>query len=241
MIDTILLDLDGTLLQFLQNEFIDAYLSEISKVFANLGLDAESAIAAVWIGTKAMIQGGGSKSNRERFWQRFSEHLGIGSERLPEVEAACDSFYSNGFDAVKSVLTPSDIPKRLVHAMKQKGYGMVLATNPLFPLCAVETRLGWTGLKARDFLLVTHYANSAYCKPDPGYFREIFSKINKAPECCLMAGNSPSEDMVAGSLGADTFLVTDCLENQAGADVSIYRRGTLSELEVYLTSLPDIK
>ena len=55
-----------------------------------------------------------------------------------------------------------------------------------------------------------------------------------------MAGNSPAEDMVAGALGAETFLVTDCMENEAGVDVSSYRCGTLAELESYLTSLPDI-
>ena len=151
------------------------------------------------------------------------------------VEAACDDFYTNEFDAVKSVLTPSDISKRLVRRLSEKGFCLVLATNPLFPACAVTTRLRWAGLEPKDFQLITHYSNSSYCKPNPEYYREIFSKIGKAPEQCFMAGNNPLEDMAAGDLGCETFLVTDCLENESGADISMHRRGSLAELEDYLS------
>jgi hypothetical protein len=54
-----------------------------------------------------------------------------------------------------------------------------------------------------------------------------------------MAGNSPAEDMCVGALGAETFLVTDYLENEAGLDITTFRRGTLAELEQYLLSLPE--
>ena len=240
MINTILFDLDGTLLNFSQKDFLGIYFSELAKVFARLGMDAETSIAAVWVGTKAMILNDGGMLNMQRFWQGFGQHLGISGDQLAEVEAACDSFYTNEFNVVKAILKPSEIPKRLVHAMAAKGYDVVLATNPLFPQCAVETRLGWTDLAIDDFLLVTHYANSSFCKPNPDYFREVFTKIGKSPEQCIMAGNNPAEDMVAGKLGAETYLVTDCLENEAGTDVEAFRKGSLSELEEYLMSLPNI-
>jgi len=239
-LNTILLDLDGTLLRFSQDAFLGAYLPLLKKVLAELDLEADHAIEAVWAGTKAMARNDGSRLNKARFWQVFSEHMGLAGESLARVETACDSFYSNAFNAVRSVLIPSDIPSRLVPALTAKGYCVVLATNPLFPLCAVESRLGWTGLESRDFTLVTHYANSSFCKPSPGYFQEIFTQIGRVPEQCLMAGNSPAEDMAAGLLGAATFLVTDCLENETGMDISAFRSGTLAELDAYLMSLPDI-
>jgi len=172
MLDTILFDLDGTLLHFSQDEFIGAYFAELSKVFIKLGLAPETSIEAVWVGTKAMMKGGGHEFNTHRFWRGFAEHMGLDQERRNIVEAACDSFYTNEFNAVKSVLKPNDIPKRLLREMAQKGYCLVLATNPLFPLCAVESRLGWAGLGTRDFRLVTHYANSTFCKPNPGYYHK---------------------------------------------------------------------
>ena len=239
MLDTIMFDLDGTLLQYYQQEFIDVYFAELGKVFVRMGMDPERSIKGVWAGTKAMVLNDGSVLNIERFWHVFSEYMGLTGEPLRSVEAACDRFYSNEFNAAKVVMRPSEIPKRIVREMASKGYDVVLATNPMFPQCAVESRLGWTGLEIQDFKLVTHYSNSTFCKPNTEYYREILGKISKSPVQCLMVGNNPVEDMCAGLLGMETFLVTDYLENETGADISAFRRGTLAEMEAYLVALPD--
>ena len=240
MIDTVMFDLDGTLLRFTQEAFIEAYFARLSKVFARLGLDAEMSVKAVWAGTKSMMLNDGTQTNAERFWYTFSESMSLTVGQRIDVEAACDDFYTNEFDSVKSVLMPGGVSNRLVRALTAKGYGVVLATNPLFPACAVTTRLRWVGLEPEDFIFVTHYTNSTYCKPNHKYYQEVFAKINRKPEQCFMAGNNPVEDMSVGELGAETFLVTDCLENETGADISVYQRGTLAELEVRLMSMPDI-
>jgi len=233
-------DLDGTLLQFLQDDFLEVYFNELSRVFTGIGMDPGPSIKAVWAGTKSMVSNDGGSTNAQRFWATFSDVMQLTEESSRVVEAACDKFYTNEFNAVKAVVKPSDISARLVRALKLKGYSVVLATNPLFPECAVETRLKWTGLELQDFLLVTHYSNSSFCKPNPDYYREIFAKIGKKPALCLMAGNNPVEDMSAGQLGTDTFLVTDYLENESDVDITGFRRGSLAELESYLMSLPDI-
>jgi FMN phosphatase YigB (HAD superfamily) len=238
MIDTILFDLDGTLLHFSQDAFIKAYFGELGKVFAKLGMNPEDSVKAVWAGTKAMFINDGSKTNHERFWEVFAECTGLHGEQLKAVEAACDKFYVNEFDTIKAIATPSDVPKRLIKAMAAKGYNLVLVTNPLFPECAVTTRLAWVGLEARDFSHITHYGNSTYCKPNPGFYREVLAFIGKPPGQCLMVGNNPVEDMSAETLGIETFLVTDCLENETGADVSNFRSGTLEELEKFLLLMP---
>jgi len=233
-------DLDGTLVNISQKAFIDTYFKLLLKVFHGLGMDADLAGATVWEGTKAMALNDGTTVNANRFWQVFSKRMQLTDEQTGVIEEACDSFYSNEFNAVKSVMKPSDIPARLVRELANKGYSLVLATNPMFPLCALESRLGWIGLRAKDFQLVTHYYNSTFCKPNPGYYQEIYGIINKTPEQCLMIGNNPAEDMVAGDLGSETFLVTDCLENESDIDISGYRHGSLAELEGYLGRLPDI-
>ena len=238
MIDTIMFDLDGTLLRIPQSTFISAYFAELGKVFARMGMDAETSIKAVWTGTKAMLLNDGTELNANKFWDTFARTLSLTAERRLAVEAACDSFYTNEFDIVKKHAEPSDIPKRLVPSLADKGFTLVLATNPLFPACAVETRLGWIGLRLSDFKLVTHYSNSTFCKPNPGYYNEIFSKIGKKPQQCLMVGNNPSEDMCAGKLGAETYLVPDYLENEAGLDISAYRSGNIGQMEEYLLDLP---
>ena len=240
MINTVLFDLDGTLLQFSQVDFIGAYFAELGKVFAGMGMDADMSAKAVWAGTKAMVLNDGSMPNCERFWAEFAGYLSLTDEQRRVVEAACDAFYVNEFDRVKSVMMPNDISRRLVRALPEKGYSVALATNPLFPACAVGTRLGWIGLEPQDFVLVTHYSNSTFCKPNTGYYREVLAKINRGPEQCIMVGNNPAEDMCAGAIGAETFLVTDFLENESGMDISAFRSGPLAELEAYLMSMPDL-
>jgi len=238
MIDTIMFDLDGTLCRFTQADFINTYFKELSKVFLSLGLDPEAAIKGLWVGTKAMVLNDGTKLNKQRFWDAFSEFIGVKGKQLEAVEAACDSFYSNEFNIVKTIIQHSDIPKRLVQEMAARGYCIVLATNPLFPPCAVDSRLDWIGLNKDDFKLITHYENSTFCKPNPLYYREVFSKIGKAPMQCLMVGNNPAEDMIVDDFGVEVFLVTDFMENEAGIDISVYRHGTIEDLEAYLLSLP---
>ena len=243
MIDTILFDLDGTLLQFYQAEFIAVYFSKLKKVLTGMGLDADLASKTVWAGTEAMVLNDGTKLNSERFWDKFAGLMSLSGERLKAVEDACDKFYSNEFDEIKTVMKNADpgLPRRLVDSLASRGFTIVLATNPLFPTCAVTTRLGWVGFRPQDFYLITDYTNSTYCKPNPDYYREIIRKINKEPGQCLMIGNNTSDDMSAGALGMETFLVTDYLENEAKMDVSAFRHGTLAELEVYLASLPDVR
>ena len=240
MIDTILFDLDGTLVRISQSVFVENYLHELRKIFIKLGLDGDLAIKALWAGTKAMMLNDGNALNSHRFWRGFADSMKIDSERLGIVEAACDSFYSNEFNKVKDFTKPSDIPRRLVRDMIKKGYSIVLATNPLFPAVAIKSRLEWIGLEMRDFRFVTHYTNSSFCKPNPEYYREVLMRINKKPEQCLMVGNNPAEDMVVSELGVQVFLVTDYMENEHNLDVSKFRQGSLEDLETYLMGLSDI-
>jgi len=240
VIDTLLLDLDGTLIRYTQEAFLGTYLGALAGVFAGLGLDAKASVKALWASTEVMVANDGSASNAQRFWADFAVRLELDAAAVARIEAACEEFYSSGFNVVKSVAEPSEIPQRLVRALAAKGYTLVLATNPLFPECAVETRLAWIGLTPQDFDLVTHYENSSYCKPNLGYYREIFARLGKAPEQCLMVGNSLAEDMCVGELGAETFLVTDYLEDGAGVDLAGLRHGTLVEAEAWLLALPEL-
>ena len=234
MITTVLFDLDGTLLRMGQNEFLKAYISRISKVFTHLGYDAKAAIDALWVGTAAMVKNDGSALNKERFWETFAGSLSLSADDVSRAEAACDSFYQNEFDEVRSVAQSSDISARLVRDAAAKGCLVALATNPLFPLCAVEKRLSWIGLTASDFSHVTHYGNSSYCKPNPEYYKELLKAIKREPQECIMIGNNPAEDMIACSLGIKGFLVSGYVEGEVDPDNATFEQGSLDELALYL-------
>ncbi|MCL2081701.1 MAG: HAD family hydrolase [Oscillospiraceae bacterium] len=239
MIEAVLLDLDGTLLRFNQEVFVRAYFKELKKVFVKLNVDADVAVNAVWAGTKTMALNDGSVLNSERFWHTFSKQMNLYGQQLKTVEDACNSFYQNEFSSLKTILPPdgNDIGQRIVNTLKKRGVITVLATNPLFPECAIATRLSWIGLEVGDFHLVTSYSNCRYCKPNLKYYTEIFKTIAKAPEQCLMAGNNSSEDMCVGVLGTKTFFVAEYPEYQEGKCFPSDHRGTLAELEEFLQSI----
>ena len=240
MIDTILFDFDGTLLSVSQKEFFGAYFIELRKVFSRYNLESDLAVKGVMVGTKAMVMNDGKELNSKRFWEVFSQVVNLTQEQIKPIEAACDRFYSEEFDTLKYLVKPNDISRRIVRALPAKGYTVVLATNPMFPEVATKTRLKWLGLELKDFKYISHYANSSFCKPNLGYYRDLLKTIDKTPPQCIMVGNNPAEDMCVQQLSMESYLVMDCLENESNVDITKYRKGFLADLESFLTALPNI-
>lgn len=86
-------------------------------------------------------------------------------------------------------------------------------------------------------MLYTTYENSRYCKPNLNYYRDILRQLGAPAEECLMVGNDVAEDMVAQQLGMQVFLLTDCLLNTHGADISQYPNGSFDDLRRFLDAL----
>lgn len=231
-INTILFDLDGTLLPMSTEAFTNAYFKLLAQKAAPYGYEPEKLVAAVWKGTKAMIKNDGAMKNDQRFWQVFAGELG---ERVLDMRPVFDRFYAEEFNGAKAATGENPLAKRAVEGLRAKGYDIILATNPLFPAVGVATRLGWIGLAPGDFREVTSYEGYSYCKPNPAYFREVLERTGKAPENCLMVGNDAGEDAeAAGKAGLSCYLVTDCLENAAGVDIAGYERGSFREFLGYV-------
>ena len=94
-----------------------------------------------------------------------------------------------------------------------------------------------TGLDPKDFLLYTTYENSCHCKPNPAYYEDVLAAIGADPRECLMVGNDVQEDMIARELGMEVFLLTDCLLDRKGTDLSQYPHGGFPELLELVKSL----
>lgn len=230
MVKTVMFDLDGTLLPFVQDEFIKYYFGGLCKKLAPLGYDPDGVVKNVWKGTGAMIKNDGSRTNSEAFWETFRAAF----PGKPDAKALCDEFYTGEFDAVKQCLKRVPDHKPMIGRLKSEGAEIVLATNPIFPECAVATRLAWVGLSISDFAFITHYDNSTFCKPNPKYFGELLKKLGRQPSECMMIGNSVGEDILpTKSLGIDSFLVTEFVENPDNADISGFNCGTIEDAEKF--------
>ena len=235
MLDTILFDLDGTLAPFAQDAFIQAYFKALVSRVAPMGYKPDNMIDALWQGVSAMIGNDGGRTNRQIFWESFTQKLGIQAMALENI---LNDFYAREFDSVRTVLGETVDRGPLLRGLREKGYGLVLATNPIFPAVAVETRLGWVGLRPEDFDYVTTYENSRRSKPNPDYYRDILAHIGRRGERCLMAGNNPVDDMAALQAGISVYLVTDYLENPDGAPIEDYPHGGFRDLAASLERLP---
>ena len=85
----------------------------------------------------------------------------------------------------------------------------MVASNPIFPQIAQIKRLQWAGIDSRRFTLFTHIENMNFVKPRRLYYGRICSLINVPADRCIMIGNDPVNDMVAGEIGMRTFLTTE--------------------------------
>ena len=231
---TVLFDLDGTLLPMDQETFVKEYFGRISAKLAPQGYEPRKLVETIWRGTGAMVENNGSKTNEEVFWEVATTAYG---DRIIKDKHLFDEFYEEEFGKIKTVCGHHPAAAEIVHGLKEKGYRVVLATNPIFPARATQWRIQWAGLLPEDFELYTTYENSSYCKPNLDYYRQILDKLHLVPEECMMVGNDAGEDMIAKQLGMQVFLLTDCLINKAGADISQYPHGDFAQLDAYLKEL----
>ncbi|MBR2422268.1 MAG: HAD family hydrolase [Oscillospiraceae bacterium] len=234
MITTILFDLDGTLLPMDQDKFIQSYLTGLVAKLSPYGFDAAQVGKSIWLGTGAMVKNDGTQRNDTIFWQTFSHCCGRDmTEYFPIVE----EFYRKEFQQVKQSCGYDPRAVETIRKLQAMGYRLALATNPLFPALATHSRVRWAGLEPNDFVHITTYENSFHSKPSPDYYRDVMNTLNATPEQCLMVGNDVSEDMIARELGLSVFLLTDCLINKDGIDISQYPHGSFPELLEYIRRL----
>lgn len=233
-ITTIFFDLDGTLLPMDQEQFVNQYTHRLAAYMAPYGYDPKLLIKGLWTGTGAMMKNDGAMPNEALFWKIFCPI--VGKDALVDLEKF-DRFYRTDFQNVKEVCGFAPQAAETVRRLKARGFRVVLATNPLFPAVATESRIRWAGLEPEDFELYTTYEISSYCKPNLAYYQEILDKLGLAAEECAMVGNDTGEDMIAESLGMKTFLLTDCLIRRSDVPLDTWPHGGFAELNQWLNAL----
>ena len=234
MITTILFDLDGTLLPMDQDKFIQDYLSRMAKKLAPHGYDSDLLAKGIWKGTGAMVKNDGTRTNEAVFWEVFNSFMG---RNCQNDEYLFLEYYNNEFQQVQHACGFDPRASELIRSIKDMGYHISLATNPLFPSIATYSRAKWAGLNPEDFDLITTYENSKHSKPNPDYYREVLDKLCVAPENCLMVGNDVDEDMIAETLGMKVYLLTDSMINRTGKDISCYPHGSFEDLMKFIREL----
>lgn len=233
-IKALLFDLDDTLLINDTEQFLRPYFALLVSKVTDL-CPAEQFMNALSKGTAAMMRNDGSLgSNAEAFFSEFYSRVQVDPEVLtPRLEA----FYAEDFDSLRvhSAVDPDARP--VVDEASARGYQLAVATQPIFPLSAIEARLNWAGVGvdevAYDF--VAHYEGMGAAKPHPHFWEIVLAHLGREPGECLMVGDSAQYDMPAREYGLKTFWVDRGRPDSPPPKVAD-ARGSLADLYRLLTT-----
>ncbi len=230
----IFFDMDGTLLPMDAATFAKVYFKVLTKKMLPHGYQPEELINGINAGITAMQYNDGSRRNQEIFWEAFVKVTG---ERVLADRPLFDEFYAVDFQRISSSCGHTPEARRTVELCRELGFRVVVATEPIFPLTAMESRLRWAGIEPGEVDFITSYETSGYCKPDLGFYQELLDRFHISADECVMVGNDVGEDMPAGELGMKTFLLTDCLINKKNADINQWEHGGYGKLQSWIRAL----
>ncbi|KAF0112306.1 MAG: hypothetical protein FD147_179 [Chloroflexi bacterium] len=234
---TLLIDLDDTLLTNPLESFMPAYIKLLSDYLAPF-VPASRMVPQLLYATDKMISKDlPAKTLEETFDADFYASLGLIKNDLVEP---LDTFYTQNFQKLQSVTKQKPEALRIVEYAVSKKHTIVVATNPLFPQKAIQSRLAWAGFPPDNtpFQFITSYENMHFAKPNPAYYAEILGLLGWPLQPFCMIGNSLTDDILpASSLGMPGFLVdgkdSDLPENIAQGS----RAGTLDKVIPWLDEL----
>ncbi len=234
LVRTILFDLDGTLLPIDTDAFIRGYMQALAEYVGHI-IPPEQLVKEVWAATGAMVRNTDpTLTNAQVFARAFFPAVGHDEAALMPV---FEEFYRTRFPELRAACPGlPGMARSVVEAALEKGYEIVLATNPLFPRLAIEERMRWIEVHDLPWRLVTAYEEMHACKPQPEYFLEVLERIGRRPEECLMVGNDVQEDGAAARAGIDVFFITDFLIDREGRPLPPGRSGSLAEFRERLVT-----
>ncbi len=235
--NTILFDLDGTLLPMDVEEFTKKYFGLIMQTMNENNRDGKMILDAILKGTMAMVRNDGSHTNEEVFWETFVEATQIPQD---EIEPEFYDFYENVFDKINSGIQSQNMIKA-AKLLKEKGYRLYLTTNPLFPRVATLKRVRWAGLDPDDFEWITTYENSSFSKPSVNYYQEVIQGQHLDVNQCMMVGNDVKEDGVIETLGIPLYLVEDYMLNHDNLEIKCRWKGSSQDFLSFAEGLPEVK
>jgi FMN phosphatase YigB (HAD superfamily) len=230
----VLFDLDGTLLQVEMHEFVPAYLRGLAACFDDLA-GRGSFVETVLTSTQALLEREeGPQTNEELFLAALHRRLGIPPSIFTQ---RLEHFCRNGLQRLAPLVHPLPLARRILESCLARGLEVALATNPVFPRPVVEARLKWAKLIDFPFRLITCTDNCHFCKPHPGYFREVLARLGLAPHEVVMVGNDTERDLGARQSGIAAFLVDTCLADRLNGYFTADFRGDHAALLRFIEGL----
>lgn len=220
----ILFDLDGTLLDIDIEAFLSHYFAALSTAIRGMVAQDDhhaGAMQGIYDATGAMMRPHPGFTNKDVFNREYVHATGIDIEAHADI---LDRFYEDVFPTLGTGIRAHRGAREAIEVAQTCGLKIAVATNPIFPLRAIEHRLAWAGIAPTDVELITSYENMRATKPHAEYYRQVCEMLGLAPSECLMVGDDRVLDLPAADIGIRTFYVGS--DGDAPADY----RGDLIEL-----------
>ncbi|MBN1538133.1 MAG: DinB family protein [Anaerolineales bacterium] len=238
MTTTLLLDLDDTLLRNDIDAFIPAYLKKLSGFLANV-VDPQLMSSALLSATQAMIVNTRPECTlKDIFDEAFYPAMGISEQQLAQT---LKDFYNNIFPSLRQYTMPLPAAISMVEQAFERDYEVAVATNPLFPLTAIEQRLDWAGLSVDKypFALVPSYETFHFAKPNPVYFTEFLGQLGWEEDGVVMVGDDLVNDIEPScQLGITAIWIDNSHKSQSIEPSPNHRIGDIGQLLPWLDSVP---
>ena len=235
---TLLLDLDDTCLGNSMETFIPAYLDALGEHLAEY-VPPDKMVPTLLASTQLMLQNQRPDlSLKQVFDQAFFPALEIDQDDFQEQ---IDSFYVEKFPSLEALTQFRPEAVQMVEGAFARGYNVVIASNPLFPLTAILQRLDWAGLPRQKFpfRLIPSYESFFFAKPNTAFFAETLSRLGWPEGPVVMVGDDFNLDIApARKMGIGTFWINNnehpLNENPDVSD----GQGTLADLLPWLDATP---
>lgn len=183
---TILLDLDGTLLDIQMDTFLPAYFQALAHHLAPF-VAPEVMLPALMRGTRQMFT---NRDPRRTLRQTFNSVFFPLINHAPEaLQAEIDRFYEEVFPTLRRLTRPRPEAQQLVEWALRQGHRLAVTTNPIFPRRAIEHRLSWAGFSPQDFVLITSYEDFHFTKPAPEYYAEVLGRLGWPEDPVILIGD----------------------------------------------------
>ncbi|MBN1314682.1 MAG: HAD family hydrolase [Anaerolineales bacterium] len=233
-LQAILLDLDDTLLGNNMDIFLKAYLKLLAAHTADY-YDPKLLVKHLMAATDVMVSNTNrSVSNEDAFWQEFSVLTGFDRKKMIPF---FHRFYQTRFNEIQPLTQFKPQARQLIEWAFEQELQVVIATNPLFPMIAVEQRLAWAGIgiDTFEYTLVTCYENMHSAKPHAEYYREILEKLACKPSRALMVGDDWERDIIpASKVGINTYWIAQSDSAIPDNHVPLNGQGSLNDLFAWL-------
>jgi len=227
---TLLLDLDGSLLDTNLPEFVPAYFRALADHLSTR-VTPEIMLPALVAGTRRMTTNADPRFTlQEVFEAEFYARIGIPKAELAPSLAR---FYADVFPRLGALTSRRAEAEPFVAWARASHFRLAIATDPLFPALATIERVRWAGLDPASFAIVSAFEEFHFSKDHSAFYAEVLGRLGWPDGAVLMVGDDLQRDIrPAERIGLQTYLLRAANETVAPSDDG--RAGTLPDLQTWI-------